>query len=97
MLLESFMGAKFDDIVKDYMLSFVDDSEYSLNDHKNGAGFIINVFTKIKDEVIDANENLQRLSARYLLERIKLNSNEVQILANKLMNQQCRIYSKNIF
>jgi protein tyrosine/serine phosphatase len=40
-VLESFMGTKFGDIVKDYMLSFLDDREYCLNDHKNGSNFII--------------------------------------------------------
>jgi protein tyrosine/serine phosphatase len=85
MLLESFMGAEFDDIAKDYMLSFVDDSEYSLNDYKNGSIFVINTFSKIKGEIISANENLQRLSTKYLLEKVRLSSNEAQILANRLM------------
>jgi protein tyrosine phosphatase len=87
MILESFMGAKFGDIVKDYMLSFVDDSEYSYNDYKNGSNFIINIFSKIKGEIIDAYENLQRLSTRYLLEKVKLSNGELQILANRLMKQ----------
>jgi protein tyrosine phosphatase len=85
MLLESFMGAKFDDIAKDYMLSFVDDSEYSLNDYKNGSGFIINIFIKIKGGRIDTSENLQRLSAKYLSEKVKLSSSELQMLADRLM------------
>jgi protein tyrosine phosphatase len=88
MLLESFMGVKFDDIVKDYMLSFVDDREYSSSDYKNGSKFIINVFSKIKDEIIDANENLRQLSTKYLLEKVKLSTSEVQILINRLMNRQ---------
>jgi protein tyrosine/serine phosphatase len=87
MLLESFMSAQFDDIVKDYMLSFVDDNEYSLNDFKNGSNFVINTFSKIKGELIDVNENLQHLSTKYLLEKIKLSSNEVQILTNRLTSQ----------
>jgi hypothetical protein len=37
------MGTKFDDIVKDYMLSFVDDREYCLNDYKSGSKFIIDI------------------------------------------------------
>jgi protein tyrosine/serine phosphatase len=85
MLLEAFMGAKFDDITKDYMLSFVEKDEYSLNDYKNGSKFIINVLSKIKGEKINAGENLQRLSAKYLLEKIRLNSNEAEMLANRLM------------
>jgi protein tyrosine phosphatase len=88
MLLEAFMGSKFDDLVKDYMLSFVDDSEYSLNDYKNGSRFILNVFSKIKGEPIDTHENLQSLSTTYLLEKITLSGNEAQTLANRLMGQQ---------
>jgi protein tyrosine phosphatase len=88
MLLESFMGATFDDIVKDYMLSFIDDIEYSLNDHKSGSRLIIDIFSKINGETIDANENLQYLSTTYLLKKIKLSSGEAQILANRLMSQQ---------
>jgi protein tyrosine/serine phosphatase len=87
-ILESFMGAKFDDIVKDYMLSFVENSEYSLNDYKNGSKLIINIFSKIKGELIGADENLQNLSAKYLLDKIKLNINEAHALADRLMNQQ---------
>jgi hypothetical protein len=87
MLLESFMGIEFDYIVKDYMLSFVDDSEYSLNDYKNGVKFIIDTFSKIKDEPIDANENLQRLATKYLLEKIKLSSGELQILTNRITHK----------
>jgi protein tyrosine/serine phosphatase len=87
-ILGSCMGAKFDDIVKDYMLSFVDDSEYSLNDYKNGSNFIINTFCKIKGEPIDINENFQHLATKYLLEKIKLSSGELQVLANRLMSQQ---------
>jgi hypothetical protein len=85
MLLEAFMGAKFDDIAKDYMLSFVDDSEYSLNDYKNGSMFVINTFSKIKGGIINTSENLQRLSTKHLLEKIRLSSNEAQMLTNRLM------------
>jgi hypothetical protein len=87
MVLESFMGVKFDDIVKDYMSSFVDDSEYSLTDYKNGSNFI-NTFSKIKGGLININENFQHLAPKYLLEKVKLNINELQILANRFMNQQ---------
>jgi hypothetical protein len=80
------MGASFDDIVKDYMLSFVEESEYSLNDHKNGAEFIIDLFGKIKGETAHGNENLQCLSENYLLEKIKLSGDEAQLLANRLMD-----------
>jgi hypothetical protein len=87
MLLEAFMGAGFDDLVKDYMLSFADDSEYSLNDYKNGSKFIVNIFSRMKGELIDAHENLQPLSAAYLAEKIKLSGDELQMLENRLMGR----------
>jgi hypothetical protein len=87
MLLESFMGAKFDDIVKDYMLSFVADSGYSLNYHKSGSNLIINIFGKINGGTINADEDLRRLSVKYFLEKIKLSGNEAQMLADRLMGQ----------
>jgi hypothetical protein len=90
MLLESFMGVKFDDMVKDYMLSFVDDGEYSLNDYNNGSNFVIHTFSKIKGEQVNTNENLQRLATKYLLEKIKLSSGELQMITNGLMNQPPR-------
>jgi protein tyrosine/serine phosphatase len=84
-ILEALMETKFDDIVKDYMLSFIDESEYSLTDYKNGSIFIMNIFSKIKGEIINSNENLQCLSTHYLLDKIKLSVNEVQMLSNKIM------------
>jgi hypothetical protein len=83
-LLESFMGASFDDIVKDYMLSFVEDSDYSLEDYKNGSMFITNLFGKIKGDAIKAGDDLQFLSVQYFLEKVKLNAREIQMLGNRL-------------
>ena len=85
-ILESIMGAPFDVIVKDYMLSFVDNLEYSLNDYKNGEIFIINLFSKIKGELIDKNENIQYLTKKYLLEKVKLDNDELEALISKFRN-----------
>ena len=82
------MEAIFDDIVKDYMLSFIDNSEYSMNDYKNGSVFIINLFSKIKGALINPNENLQDLSQKYLLDKVGLNSNEILKLKSKLMRKE---------
>jgi protein tyrosine/serine phosphatase len=59
-ILESFMGVGFNDIVKDYMLSFVENDEFSENDYKNGALFITNIFTKIKCNLINSDDNLKK-------------------------------------
>jgi protein tyrosine/serine phosphatase len=87
LLLESFMGAKFEDIVKDYMLSYVDKNEYSSNDYKNGSLFMINMFSKIKGEVANSNEDLQYLANNYLVKKVGLNDDEMTSLANKLKGE----------
>jgi protein tyrosine/serine phosphatase len=85
LILESFMGAKFDDIVKDYMLSYVDKNEYSTDDYKNGSLFMVNMFSKIKGGSANPDEDLQYLAKNYLVEKIGLNDNELNLLASKLM------------
>jgi protein tyrosine/serine phosphatase len=86
-LLESFMGAKIDDIVKDYMLSFGDIREYSLSNYREGLNFMMNMLGKIKGGIPDIDEDLQPFSETYLREKIKLSTTELQMLANRLMNQ----------
>jgi protein tyrosine/serine phosphatase len=83
-ILESFMGATFDEIVKDYMSSFVDNNEYSADDYKNGSRFMQNMFSKIKGGLLNPNEDLQYLSRKYLAEDIGLDNNQLDILTNKL-------------
>jgi hypothetical protein len=87
LILEAFMGAKFDDIVKDYMLSYVDNKEYSDHDYKNGSLFMINMFSKIKEAVFSPDEDLQYLAKKYLVEKIGLNENELNLLASKLTGE----------
>jgi protein tyrosine/serine phosphatase len=83
LLIESFMGAAFDDIVKDYMLSFVESKEYSANDRKNGSLFMRNMFSKIKGELFNLDENLQSLSEKYLVEKIGLDDGQISAFAGK--------------
>jgi hypothetical protein len=84
LILESFMGAKFDDIVKDYMLSFVNNSEYSADDHRKGSEFIRKLFSVIKGGLINEDENLQSLSVKFLSEYIGVDDGELKELENKL-------------
>jgi protein tyrosine/serine phosphatase len=84
-LLESFMGAGFNDIVNDYMLSYVEPGEYSTDDYKTGSLFIRNTFSKIKGTTFTLNEDLKRLSRKYLLEKIGLTDEKLNLLANKLI------------
>ena len=83
-LLESFMGAHIDEMARDYMLSFVEKGEYSENDYTNGFRFLYNLFSKIKGEIIDPDEDLQLLITKYLKEKIKIDDSTLQVLKNKL-------------
>ena len=83
-LLESFMGASFNEMVKDYMLSFVDKTEYSENDYKNGSLFMTNIFTKIKGGLFNQNDNPRLLAVKYLKEKVKVNDCLLLSLEKKL-------------
>ena len=87
-ILESFMEMVFDDIVKDYMLSFIDEDEYTVKDYWTGSEFILNTFSLVKGELVNTHENIQELSTKYLREKIGLNENELEILKNKLINDR---------
>jgi protein tyrosine/serine phosphatase len=71
-LIESFMGVKFDDIVKDYMLSYVESDKFSEDDYKNGSIFIQNMFSKIKGELLNSNDDLLTITSKYLIKKIGL-------------------------
>jgi protein tyrosine/serine phosphatase len=83
-ILEAFMGAQLEDITRDYMLSFVDTGEYSINESGYGRAFMINLFSEIKDKPLDSNEDLRILAGKYLGGKIGLKSDEMKDLANKL-------------
>ena len=84
-ILGALMEAAFDDVVRDYMLSFVDENEYSVNDYNKGSIFLRNLFSDIKGELIGSNENIHKLSKKYLVEDVGLNINEVKKLVDLLM------------
>jgi hypothetical protein len=83
LIIEALMGLKIDGIIKDYMLSFLDDNEYSLN-YKTRSIYVMNVFSEIKGGLIDRNEDLQALSIKYLREKVGLNDDGINSLIDKL-------------
>jgi protein-tyrosine phosphatase len=83
-ILEAFMGASLADIAKDYMLSTVDGGEYSPKDCKNSSIFVIDTFSRITGEPVQAQDDLRALAAVYLTEQIELGTGELAILAKKL-------------
>jgi hypothetical protein len=87
LLLEAFMGAAFDDMVKDYMLSYVEDGVLSEYDYKDGSIFIQNMFSKIKGEPINSIDDLQAIAKEYLVEKIRLSNAETKLLENTLIGK----------
>ena len=86
-LLEAFMDANFEEIVKDYMLSFVENKEYSINDRNKGSVFLRNLSSEIKGSLINPDENLKSLVVKYLNQKIGLNKHELDLLEKKLTNR----------
>ena len=83
-LLESLMGAHIDEMAKDYMLSFVENSEYSENDYMNGFRFLCNLFSKLKGGLLTPDDDLQMLITSYLIEKVKLSQDSLDDLKSKL-------------
>ena len=83
-LLESLMGSPLDEMARDYMLSFVDASEYSKSDYRNGVIFLSNLFSKIKEERFDLNDDPALLTLRYLTGEARVKEEVLKILKVKL-------------
>jgi protein tyrosine/serine phosphatase len=86
-LLESFMGAEFEDLVKDYMLSFAAEDDYSEHDYTNGAKAIRNLFETLKDGPINTDDDLRYLSKKYFIEKAGLTDDDLIKLEKKLTNR----------
>ena len=85
-LLESFMQAEFDDMAKDYMLSFVDDNNYSEEDCRNGSIFALDFFSNINGGPVKIGDDLQGITVKYLTEKAGLSNKELLLLKDKLRN-----------
>jgi hypothetical protein len=83
-ILEAFMGASLADIAKDYMMSIVDGGGCFPGDDKNGSVFVVDTFSRITGERVQAEDDLQVLAAKYLAEQIKLGMDELAVLTKKL-------------
>jgi protein tyrosine/serine phosphatase len=83
-ILEAFMGASLEDIVKDYMISFVDSGKYSPDDYKNGLDFVRDTFSRISGESIQTREDLQIQATKYLTKQVRLGKDELTVLEGKL-------------
>jgi protein tyrosine/serine phosphatase len=86
-LLEAYMFSSLDEMAKDYMLSFTNIEDYSQIERKSGRSFILNLFSIMKGELVNTNDDLQYLSAQYLLEKVGLSAVTLAFLEEKLLRQ----------
>jgi len=88
LVLEALMEAALDDIVKNYMLSFINTDEYSKKDHLEGAIVIKNIFGAMKNELLNSNDDIKAIIEKYLIKNAGLNENTLKCLKNKLTNTE---------
>jgi protein tyrosine/serine phosphatase len=86
-ILEAFMGASLENIAKDYMLSFADSGGYSPDDYKNGLNFVRDTFSRINEELIRFEGDLQILATKYLTKQVRLGKDELTVLKKKLSHR----------
>jgi protein tyrosine/serine phosphatase len=83
-ILEALMGANIHDLAEDYMLSFMDKSEFSPDGYKYGSIFIRNLFARIKSGFAENYENWQDLALKYLMENVGMTDYEINQLEKTL-------------
>ena len=81
MVLEAFMGAKLDDVIDDYLLSFNSLLGSSIYADLHTAMQILSVMS---DSIAINEQNLQQVAEMYLQKKIGLSAVEIELLKNKL-------------
>jgi len=85
MVLESFMGASLDDVIKDYLLSFSSVYESSIYEvQKANAAIVIHILSAMSSTMAINEQNLQYIAEIYLQKTIGLSAGEIQFLKEKL-------------
>ena len=86
MVLESFMGASLDEVIKDYLMSFDNDfksSIFSLS-VKADADTVMQILSVMSDSQAINEYNLQHITEIYLRSKVGLSVEEVEVLRGKL-------------
>jgi len=86
MVLESFMDASLDQVIKDYLMSFDNDfksSIFSLSE-KADADTIMQILSVMSDSQAINKYNLQHIAEIYLRSKVGLSADEVELLRGKL-------------
>ena len=85
MVIESFMGAALDDVIKDYLKSFNSIFGSSIYEaEKNDVCTAKQILSQMSDSQIINEQNLQHVAETYLRSKIGLTNEEVALLRKKL-------------
>ena len=85
MVLEAFMGAKLDDVIDDYLLSFNSIFESSIYEsQKADSQVAIQILSVMSDSLAITEQNLQQIAEIYLQKKIGLSAVEIELLKSKL-------------
>jgi protein tyrosine/serine phosphatase len=85
-LIEAFMGGTIEEIIEDYMLSYINYYDFNKNEqrYKTTSEIIEKVF-----QLLDVNNKkyIENIAEEYFMTKIKLSKEEILILKNKLSKQ----------
>ena len=85
MVLEAFMGAKLDDVINDYLLSFNSIFESSIFETQIvDSQVAMRLLSKMSESITVNEQNLQQIAEIYLQKTIGLSAVEIELLRNKL-------------
>jgi len=86
MVLESFMGASLDEVIKDYLMSFDNEfksSIFSLSEKAN-ADTVLQILSVMSNSQAITEYNLQHIAEIYLRSKVGLSAEDVELLRGKL-------------
>jgi hypothetical protein len=83
-LLEALMGASMPEIVRDHMLTYVEEDEYTERDYNIGMDFILYEFSKMCGCKVSERSDFRVLTSKYLLESVNISQNDLILLTTKL-------------
>jgi len=86
MVLESFMGASLDEVIKDYLISFDYDFKSSIfsSSEKADVNTVMQILSVMSDSQAINEQNLQHIAEIYLRSKVGLSAEDVQLLRGKL-------------
>jgi protein tyrosine/serine phosphatase len=83
-LLEALMGASMPEIIRDHMLTFVEEDVYTEKDYNTGRDFILDEFSKMCGCKVSESSDFRLLTSKYLLKQVNISQNDLILLTAKL-------------